>query len=406
MSRQISEKGLALVKEFEGLSLDAYLCPANHWTIGFGRAHGVEPGDRITEAVAEKYLREDLDRFEGGVDLLLPGLNDAQFSALVSFAYNVGLGALEGSSLRRRIKAGEDPALVIQQELPRWVKGGDKELPGLVRRRAAEVSLALEGPQGGPEAPAQPEIPAEPSEPVSAPSVIALKQAARFHKGLAHQNAAWDALEAELTAEQLQAFAVAFRTAPKPPVKAGVIKLDAPYAYQLDSGTPQGFRMCFSSSCSMVIETLKPGALRGHSQADDFYLSVVNRFGDTTDASAQIKALEFFGIEAEFRMDGNFEDLEDQLRLGYPCPVGWLHKGSVNNPVGGGHWSTVVGMDLEQKRLIVHDPNGEAALVGGGYVSNAPTAGRFVEYSEKNFGPRWMVEGESTGWWIKVLSVN
>ena len=113
-----------------------------------------------------------------------------------------------------------------------------------------------------------------------------------------------------------------------------------------------------------------------------------------------MKSLESYGIECDFLMSGDWEDLEDQLSKGFPIPVGWLHKGHVDAPGGSGHWSLIVGMDGED--LVVHDPFGEARLVSGDYASKAPTAGQFVRYSRKSFGPRWMVEGPGTGWMLRI----
>ncbi|PSB66784.1 muraminidase, partial [filamentous cyanobacterium CCP1] len=93
--RQINAKGLRLLKAFEGLRLEAYLDPVGVWTIGYGTTSGVFPGMRITEAQAEAFLRRDLARFERAVsDLITVPLNEDQYSALVSFTYNVGEGAL------------------------------------------------------------------------------------------------------------------------------------------------------------------------------------------------------------------------------------------------------------------------------------------------------------------------
>ncbi|MBD2023395.1 lysozyme, partial [Leptolyngbya sp. FACHB-711] len=101
-ARQINSKGLRLLKSFEGLRLEAYLDAVGVWTIGYGTTSGVFPGQRITEAQAEEFLRRDLRRFEAAVtDLVTVPLNDDQFSALVSFTYNVGEGAFGGSTLLR-----------------------------------------------------------------------------------------------------------------------------------------------------------------------------------------------------------------------------------------------------------------------------------------------------------------
>ena len=126
--------------------------------------------------------------------------------------------------------------------------------------------------------------------------------------------------------------------------------------------------MCDSSTCAMAAEFLKPGCLAGSAQSDDRYLALVERFGDTTSAQAQVAVLERLGIQATFRTDGRIEQLIAQLRLGFPIPAGWLHHGPVSAPSGGGHWSLVVGWDPATRQVIMHDSYGEARLVWGGYV--------------------------------------
>jgi hypothetical protein len=109
-------------------------------------------------------------------------------------------------------------------------------------------------------------------------------------------------------------------------------------------------------------------------------------------------------LQAQFRSDGRIEHLIEQLQLGIPCPVGWLHKGSATAPTGGGHWSLVIGWDPATSQLLMHDPNGEADLVNGGYVNTAIGSGNALRYSERNWGRRWQVEGPGSGWWIQIDS--
>ena len=156
----------------------------------------------------------------------------------------------------------------------------------------------------------------------------------------------------------------------------------------------------------MAAAFLKPGAMQGSGQLDDQSLSLAQRHGDTTDASAQVKALQSLGLQARFRTDGSIDHLIEQLQRGIPCPVGWLHKGPVSAPSGGGHWSLVIGWDPAKRQLLMHDPNGEADLVKGGYVTTAIGSGTAQRYSERNWGRRWMVEGAGTGWWIQLNSVT
>lgn len=138
--RHINGAGLRLLKQYEGCKLTAYKCPAGIWTIGYGSTGGhVKRGLTITQDQAEGLLRSDLRRFEDAVAKLAPGATDNQFSALVSFAFNVGIDALKKSTLLKLHKAGDYEGAA--EQFPRWNKAGGKVLPGLVKRRAAEAAL-------------------------------------------------------------------------------------------------------------------------------------------------------------------------------------------------------------------------------------------------------------------------
>ena len=146
--RSINKAGLNLVKEFEGLRLTAYKCPAGIWTIGWGHTKGVKPGQRISVNQAEAFLAEDLAESAAHVTRLITAqLTSNQFSALVSFTFNVGPGALSTSTLRRKLNAGDYGA--VPAELARWNKATVNRkkvtLNGLVRRRAAEAALWAAG---------------------------------------------------------------------------------------------------------------------------------------------------------------------------------------------------------------------------------------------------------------------
>jgi GH24 family phage-related lysozyme (muramidase) len=141
-TRQINAAGLRLLKSFEGLRLRAYQDAVGVWTIGYGTTAGVRPGQVITEAQAEALLKRDLNRFEAAVEKLVAvPLNDNQFSALVSFAYNVGEGALSSSTLLNLLNRKEYQEAANQ--FLRWNRAGGMELAGLTRRRRAERALFL-----------------------------------------------------------------------------------------------------------------------------------------------------------------------------------------------------------------------------------------------------------------------
>ena len=138
----VNNAGIALIKSFEGLSLVAYQCPAKIWTVGFGHTGpDVHQGATIRETEAEYLLKGDLLEFEHGVEEFLDGVPASfnEFSAMVSLAFNIGLGNFRKSSVLKYHKQGKK-ALAANAFLL-WVKGGGKKLPGLVRRRVAERRL-------------------------------------------------------------------------------------------------------------------------------------------------------------------------------------------------------------------------------------------------------------------------
>ena len=168
--------------------------------------------------------------------------------------------------------------------------------------------------------------------------------------------------------------------------------LDVPYQSQNDNLSGTGYRECFSSSCAMV------AMYYGKIKNDDEYNKVRQQYGDTTDAQAQLRALRSLGLEANFITNGTTKDLKAAIDAGRPVPCGWLHHGSVNAPSGGGHYSVVIG--YTQDAWIINDPNGEANLVAGGYTNNLN--GDHLKYSFKNWNPRWIVEGEGSGWYMDI----
>lgn len=145
--KSISNKGLDLIKSFEGLRLTAYLCSANVPTIGYGATYytndsKVKLGDKITKEQADVLLRKTVRDFEQNVSALLNAtvVNQNQFDALVSFAFNLGTAALAKSTLLKKVKANpDDPA--ISREFAKWVNAGGLKRNGLVNRRRIEAEL-------------------------------------------------------------------------------------------------------------------------------------------------------------------------------------------------------------------------------------------------------------------------
>lgn len=132
--------GINLIKKYEGCRLKAYKCPSGIWTIGYGHTKGVEKGQKITLKQAENFLKEDIKKYENGVNKAVSvALNQNQFDALVSFSYNCGLGALQSSTLLKKLNAKDYKG--ASSEFLRWNKSNGKVLNGLIRRRKAEKAL-------------------------------------------------------------------------------------------------------------------------------------------------------------------------------------------------------------------------------------------------------------------------
>lgn len=144
---RISDKGISLIKQFEGLRLTAYKDAVGVLTIGYGWTQPVDGkpirlGMTIKEETAERLLRTGLVGYESDVSKMVKvKLTQGQFDALVSFAYNLGARALSTSTLLKKLNAGDYAGAA--DEFPRWNKAGGKVLPGLTRRREAERALFL-----------------------------------------------------------------------------------------------------------------------------------------------------------------------------------------------------------------------------------------------------------------------
>lgn len=154
---KIGARGLAILKHYEqgpngGVALQAYLCPAKVWTIGWGHTKGVKKGDTCTELQADRWLDEDCDEAEAAVEryVVVP-LNQNQFDALVCFVFNIGVGSpaggrfgasgFRGSTMLMRLNAGLYTEAAGQ--FPRWNKSNGKVLEGLTKRRYKERDLFL-----------------------------------------------------------------------------------------------------------------------------------------------------------------------------------------------------------------------------------------------------------------------
>jgi GH24 family phage-related lysozyme (muramidase) len=324
------EPSVRIIKEWERCHLVAYADAVGIWTIGWGNTQidgrPVKQGDKISQTKADTMLRDNVEHFATRLYTLIPAAKNYggnQQAALLSWMYNVGPGAVEDSTLRRRLNAGESAQVVIPQELPKWDKADGKAMAGLTRRRAAEVALFV----GAPPAPA-----------------------------------------------------------PK------TVLLNVPYEAQNDNASGTGYRECFSSSAAMVARYY------GKIANDDAYNKFRAKYGDTTSSTAHVNALKALGLKARFITNCTSALLDAELDAGRPVMVGWLHKGPVTAPTGGGHWSVVIGRT--PTAYIHNDPNGEANLTKGGYINT--TKGKAIAYSRRAWLPRWLVDGPSNGWALLV----
>lgn len=411
---RISNRGLELIKRFEGLRLRAYKCSSGIDTIGFGHTGpDVFPGLIITEEEAHELLLQDIASFESCVNTFTNvNINQNEYDALVSFSFNVGCGAFKDSTLLKLLNSPA-PRLDVADQFLRWVKGqGGETIQGLVNRREAERKLFLEQPD---------------KHPLLSQSILAKKdtwlktRAADSsllkpeEKLFVPKGSAWEwekiTMFAGSTHRQVKLTAQPDREwffyephwkvindVPEDAITSAPsaeVKLSVPYYSQRDNYRDAN-RTCFSSSCAMLLSGLIPEAI----DDDDDYIKTVFEVGDTTEAWVQLSALKQYGVDAEFKQNGSWADIEKLLRNGIPVPLGILHHGGVSAPSGGGHWICAVGISADNKDIIVHDPFGDLDLVNGSYLS---TYGKFLKYSKKNLGPRWMVEGEGSGWYIQAL---
>ena len=410
---KISAAGIELLKQFEGCRLTAYQDSVGVWTIGFGTTTGVKEGQTISQIKAEEYLRFDLAIFEKAVtESLKVPVNQNQFDALVSFTYNVGVSAFRSSTLLNLINEKTDKK-VVAAEFSKWVKAGNQTLPGLVSRRKAESELFLKGAKNDVLAHtilAQRDtwLKRKPGQ----TSDLTPEQKLFVPKGSAH---AWTNIsivpgevdyKITLEAQPNQVwwfYPAHWKIINDPKVTSAEpqfkhpkkLVLDVPYYSQRDN-KKDPLRSCFSSACAMLLKYVKPNSIT----SDDEYMVTVYKYGDTTEPSAQVTALEQHGLKVEFRQDGGWSDIDSQLAKGFPIPIGVLHHGPVSKPSGGGHWLTIIGRNEDNTAYVVNDPYGEMDLVNGGYQNSN---GSHLLYSKKNLGPRWLVEGPGTGWYIEAI---
>lgn len=180
-----SQKGIDLIKKYEGCVLTAYKCPAGVYTIGYGHTEGVYPGQKITREEAESFLKKDLKRFEDNVNYYNKkyNFNQNQFDALVSFAYNIG-------SIDQLTQNGTRSKYQIADMMLEYIKAGGTILPGLINRRREERQLFI---TTAPEAPAvnAPEL----KEGMKVKTVIDMIINGKFGNGNERKNALYEAFQ-------------------------------------------------------------------------------------------------------------------------------------------------------------------------------------------------------------------
>ena len=332
-----------LIKEFEGFHFDAYADPLHGWsvpTIGYGTTHypdgrQVKRGDKINVIEAEDLLDGEIAKIAKHLSTVIPHWS--------------GMLVTQQSALI---------SFAYNLGTNFYGKAGFETITAKLRDKAwANVPAALK-------------LYRNPGTPAEA--------------GLLRRRTAEAALWTQNATKSPA------KTAPTSPPTTSV-NLKVPYEYQLDNG-PTGYRECFSSSCAMV-------ARYWNKIAGDYeYNRIRRQFGDTTDPRAQLLTLKTLGLRATFEMEGTTAILENLLRSGLPTPVGWLHRGPVTAPSGGGHWTVVSG--FTPTHFIHQDPNGEANTQNGGYLNN--NKGANVAYSRSNWLRRWLVDGPASGWYLKV----
>lgn len=140
MKYKTSEEALKAIRNFEGISLIAYKCPAGVWTIGVGHTKGVKKGQKISMDTAMQYLKEDIAPIETYLNNLNICTSQCKFDALVDFIFNLGVGNFKSSTLFKKIRNKASDEEICAQFM-RWVYAGGKKLKGLVNRREWECQM-------------------------------------------------------------------------------------------------------------------------------------------------------------------------------------------------------------------------------------------------------------------------
>ena len=414
--------GVELIKRFEGCHLKAYPDPLSGgkpYTIGWGSTKKKDGspfalGETITQEEADSLLLYQLEMAYLPPLTRIPYFNEMspeQVGALLSFAYNLGArfyGSQGFETISRRLRNREWD--LVPDALLLYRNPGTNVEAGLKRRRIAEGALWSKGLKK--DKMEKQQIVALQNtllkkEPLQSYQLdFNLKKSVQRGKGYQIIDIVDEGVHSKVTLDYGAGVWYIYNPHWKVQGIRDVIYkpeghriLQVKYFPQRDSRTTHAHRMCFSSSCAMMADFLNPKAIDVSEQEDDYYMkNYVFRYGDTTSADAQVKALRDLGIKASFRQNLTQADIEAQIVKGIPVPVGILHHGHVSAPRGGGHWVCIIGYDKANAQYIIHDPYGELDLVNGGYYGS--TNGASQRYSYANFNQRWMAEGMGSGWGI------
>lgn len=418
------ECGIELIKRFENCHLTAYPDPKTKgkpYTIGWGSTRDFDGsefhlGQKISQDYADKLFYHQIKTVFFPSLQKIPHyqeMSEEQVGALLSFAYNLGAkfyGSDGFATISRRLRNREWD--LVPEALLLYRNPGSRVEAGLRRRRVAEGALWSKGLIK--HTMAKQQIIALQNtvlkkEPIQSYQ-LSYNQKKEIQKGKGYQiiNIIDEGAHSKVTLDygagiwyiynphwQLSSTGENRPNSSSP----GSRILTAKYFPQRDSATVHAHRMCFSSSCAMMVDYLNPRALQTAEQEDDYYMkNYVFRHGDTTSPQAQIAALRDLGITAQFRQNLTQQDVINQIDKNIPVPIGILHHGPITAPRGGGHWICVIGYDKNTGHWITHDPYGELDTLRGGYYGS--TNGASQRYSFKNLNPRWMVEGNGTGWGV------
>ena len=423
--------GIKLIKEFEGCHLTAYpdsKTKGRPYTIGWGNTRKrngspFELGEKISQSEADSLLASYLEEVVMPQLKLIPHyaeMSGEQVGALMSFAYNLGerfYGSEGFATITRRLRNKEWD--MVPEALELYCNPGTDVEAGLRRRRKAEGALWSKG-VAKDTAQNQQIIALQDTmlkkEPLQSYE-LAPTQRLEVAKGKGYQvlsiisDGTHSRVVLDYGAGVWYIYNSHWRVQGVRDViyKPGAHRiLQVKYFPQRDSATTHALRMCFSSSCAMMADFLKPDAIQVAQQEDDYYMrNYVFKYGDTTDPNAQIKALRDLGVTAQYRQNLSEADIIAQIDKGIPVPIGILHHGPVSAPRGGGHWVCIVGYDRSTGHYIAHDPYGELDNINGGYYGS--TNGAWQRYSFKNLNRRWMVNADGTyalgkGWGIIAAS--